>query len=107
GVSGVKLQITGGSDIAGFPMRADIEGPIKKYILLSGGVGFRPRRKGERRRKLVRGNTISEDIVQINMKIIYPEKPKRVKKKKVEEEKEKTEIVEKEQSVKEATTPEQ
>ena len=90
GVSGVKLQITGGSDIAGFPMRADIEGPVKKYVLLSGGVGFHPRRKGERRRKLVRGNTISEDIVQVNTKIVYPAETKRTRRKKTKAEKEET-----------------
>ncbi|MHA1596721.1 MAG: 30S ribosomal protein S6e [Candidatus Asgardarchaeia archaeon] len=73
GVSGVKLMITGGSDYAGFPMRADVEGPGKKRILLRGGVGFKPRNEGERRRKMLRGNTISEDIVQINTKIVYPE----------------------------------
>ena len=82
GESGVQLKITGGSDYAGFPMRADIDGPIKKYLLLSGGVGFHPKRKGERRRKLVRGNTISEDIVQVNTVIVYPEETKRTKKKK-------------------------
>jgi len=82
GESGVQLKITGGSDYAGFPMRADIDGPIKKYLLLSGGVGFHPQREGERRRKLVRGNTISEDIVQINTVIVYPEETKRTKKKK-------------------------
>jgi len=70
GQSGVKLQITGGSDYAGFPMRPDIEGAVKKYILIGKGIGFHPKRPGERRRRLVRGNTINEDIVQINMKIV-------------------------------------
>lgn len=96
GVSGVKLQITGGSDIAGFPMRADIEGPVKKYILLSGGVGFHPRKKGERRRKLVRGNTISEDIVQVNTKIVYPEESKRTRRKKTKAKKEEEKTVQEE-----------
>ncbi len=67
----VDLVIRGGSDQAGFPMRPDIPGPIKKYVLLSSGPGFRPREEGERRRKLVRGNTISEEIVQINTIAIY------------------------------------
>jgi small subunit ribosomal protein S6e len=35
-------------------------------VLLSQGPGFRPKEDGERRRKLIRGDTISEDIVQIN-----------------------------------------
>jgi len=71
GLKGKVLEIRGGSDLAGFPMRPDIPGPVKKYVLLSSGPGFRPREDGERRRKLVRGNTISEDIVQINTVVIY------------------------------------
>jgi len=71
GLKGKLLEIRGGSDLAGFPMRPDIPGPVKKYVLLSSGPGFRPREDGERRRKLVRGNTISEDIVQINTVVIY------------------------------------
>ena len=71
GLHGKILEIRGGSDLAGFPMRPDIPGPVKKYILLSTGPGFKPREDGERRRKLVRGNTISEDIVQINAVVIY------------------------------------
>ncbi len=71
GLPGKTLVIRGGSDFAGFPMRPDIPGPIKKYVLLSSGPGFRPREDGERRRKLVRGNTISEEIVQINTVAIY------------------------------------
>ena len=72
---GTKLLITGGSDKDGFPMRPDIHGGVKMRVLLSRGVGFKPRNKGERRRKTVRGNTITEDIMQINMKIVEEEKP--------------------------------
>ncbi len=71
GLKGVKLEIRGGSDNSGFPMRPDIPGGVKKRVLLSGPPGFHPTRKGERRRKMVRGNTITEDIVQINTKIVY------------------------------------
>lgn len=70
GLSGYELQITGGSDKQGFPMRRDIQGVARKRALLTGGPGFHPRRKGERRRKSVRGNTISPEIVQVNMKIL-------------------------------------
>ncbi|MEM3980429.1 MAG: 30S ribosomal protein S6e [Ignisphaera sp.] len=70
GFPNVTLEIRGGADLAGFPMRADVDGAVKKYLLLSSGTGFRPRKKGERRRKLIRGNTISPDIVQINTVII-------------------------------------
>ncbi|MCP8310194.1 MAG: 30S ribosomal protein S6e [Candidatus Methylarchaceae archaeon HK02M1] len=65
GIDG-KIKITGGSDRAGFPMRSDVKGGVKKYVLLTKGVGFKPKNKGERRRKLVRGNTITEEIYQLN-----------------------------------------
>ncbi len=64
------LMITGGTDKDGFPMRWDVHGPVKKRILISNGPGFRPREKGERRRKTVRGSVINEDTRQINLKII-------------------------------------
>ncbi|HDD36414.1 MAG TPA: 30S ribosomal protein S6e [Archaeoglobus veneficus] len=65
-----ELQITGGSDKDGFPIRPDIPGTVRKKILLSGGVGYRPKRKGMRKRKTVRGRVISRDIVQINTKVV-------------------------------------
>lgn len=70
GLSGYEFQITGGTDKDGFPMRADVRGPGRAYILLSGGPGFRPRARGERRRKRVRGGRISDDTVQVNAKIV-------------------------------------
>ena len=70
GLVGYELQVTGGSDRDGFPMRSEIEGSGRKKVLLSSGPGFKPRKKGERRRKLVRGNTISDDIYQVNMKVV-------------------------------------
>ncbi|WP_099209710.1 30S ribosomal protein S6e [Thermococcus henrietii] len=65
-----KLKITGGTDKDGFPMRPDVHGPRRVKILLSKGPGFRPREKGERRKKTVHGNTISPNIVQVNLKIV-------------------------------------
>ncbi|MFQ6095629.1 MAG: 30S ribosomal protein S6e [Candidatus Bathyarchaeia archaeon] len=73
GLQGHKLKITGGSDKDGFPMRPSVHGGVRIRTILSGGAGFKPHEKGGRRRKTVRGNTITEDIVQINMKIV--EKP--------------------------------
>lgn len=75
GIKG-KIKITGGSDRAGIPMRPDVHGPGKKYVLLSDRPGFRPRKKGERKRKLVRGNIISEEIYQINAVLIEGGLPK-------------------------------
>ncbi|BAD86140.1 SSU ribosomal protein S6E [Thermococcus kodakarensis KOD1] len=66
-----KLKITGGTDKDGFPMRPDVHGPRRVKILLSRGPGFRPRERGERRKKTVHGNTISPNIVQVNMKIVF------------------------------------
>ncbi len=70
GLGGYKLKLTGGSDESGFPMRKDISGAVKKQALLSSPPGFRPKRKGERRRKTVRGNTYSQDIVQVNTVVV-------------------------------------
>lgn len=65
GIEG-KIRITGGSDRAGFPMRAGVSGGGKKRALLSSGPGYRPTRRGERKRKLVRGNTVTDETYQIN-----------------------------------------
>jgi small subunit ribosomal protein S6e len=76
GLSGYKLKITGGSDKNGFPMKKTVPGARRIRSLVSGGVGYKPRRDGERRRKTFRGNTISDDIVQINTVVIEKgEKP--------------------------------
>lgn len=100
GLLGYELQITGGSDKQGFPMRPNIEGTARKRVLLTGGAGFHPKQRGERRRKSVRGNTISQEIVQVNAKIVKhgtkkleqifgkkEEKPKEEKKEAPKEEK--------------------
>ena len=63
-----KLKLTGGSDKSGVPMRNDIHGSARKYILLSKGVGLQAAEIGQRVRKLMRGNTVSEEIYQINCK---------------------------------------
>ena len=63
-----KMKITGGSDKSGVPMRSDIHGGSRKYVLLSKDVGLRTAEKGQRIRKLIRGNTITEEIYQINSK---------------------------------------
>ncbi|MHA1594706.1 MAG: 30S ribosomal protein S6e [Candidatus Baldrarchaeia archaeon] len=70
GFPGYEFEIRGGTDKDGFPMRPDIHGGVRRRVLLSGPPGFHPKRKGERRKKTVRGNTITEDIVQVNVKVI-------------------------------------
>jgi len=72
-----KLQIMGGSDKNGVPMRPSVHGGVRRNVVLSGGVGFNPKNRGERKRKTVRGNVITDEIVQVNTKIV--EKPKNPK----------------------------
>ncbi len=67
---GYKLVITGGSDRDGVPMRKDVPGARRRPMLVTAGVGFHPPDKGVRRRRNIRGNTISPDIIQINMRIV-------------------------------------
>ena len=67
---GYKLQIMGGTDKNGFPMRKDLPGTTRKRLLLSESLGFKPEDSGVRKKKSVRGNTINQEIVQINMKVI-------------------------------------
>jgi len=68
-MSGYELEITGGSDNCGFPMRKDI--PVsRKKILTVEGVGVKLKNKGIRQRKTVCGNKITENIAQINLKIL-------------------------------------
>ncbi len=68
GFPNYEFIITGGSDSSGFPMRKDVHGPVKKRILVSKlGIGYRPRRKGERKRRTVRGNEITYDMTLINL----------------------------------------
>ncbi|MGQ9529912.1 MAG: 30S ribosomal protein S6e [Candidatus Bathycorpusculaceae bacterium] len=84
-----KIQITGGSDKDGFPMRPNVHGGVRRKVVLSGGVGFNPKNEGDRRRKTIRGNVITDEIVQINMKIVEkPKKPKEKRKAKEEKGKE-------------------
>lgn len=60
------LRITGGSDRSGVPMRRDIHGINRKRVLIVKGVGLQKAESGQRVRKLMRGNTISEEIYQVN-----------------------------------------
>ena len=75
-----KIKITGGSDKSGIPMRGDLLGTARKRVLIAKGVGLQDVKKGLRKRKLLRGNTISEEIYQINGKYnaeIKLEEPKK------------------------------
>ena len=104
-----KIKITGGSDKSGVAMRGDVAGVPRKRILISKGVGLQDVKKGLRKRKLVRGNIISEEIYQINCKYdgkidLEPKKeaPKKEAKKEAPKEAPKKEAPKKEAPKKEA-----
>jgi len=77
-LEGYELEITGASDKAGFPYFKEVEGSQLKRILLSKGKGmsgWKKKRKkhikikGLRKKRTVRGNTISRDTSQINLAV--------------------------------------
>src|SRR3990167_5068355 len=57
GLKGYEFDITGGSDKEGFPMRHDVEGLVRKII-------------GVRIRKAVASNIITNNISQVNLKVV-------------------------------------
>lgn len=69
GLAGYEFEISGGSDYCGFPMRKDVAGTKRKRILTTASTGVKIKRKGMRARKTVCGNTIHEQISQINLKV--------------------------------------
>ena len=81
-LQGYELEITGTSDIAGFPGKKDVEGTGIKRVLLTRGFGFhklkikkknairKPISKGMRKRRTLRGNAVTPDVVQINLKVL-------------------------------------
>ncbi|MBN1385435.1 30S ribosomal protein S6e [Candidatus Woesearchaeota archaeon] len=94
-MAGYEFEITGGSDFAGFPMRKDVKGILRKKILAVKGTGLAQKDKGIRVKKLVAGNTISEKTAQINLKVIkYGKEPLEPKEEKAEEKKEPAEKAE-------------
>jgi small subunit ribosomal protein S6e len=75
GLAGYKIKITGASDRTGTTAKKSIPGAGRKKLLLAGGIGFHPVMDGERRRKTVRANEITQDFVQINAQVTsYGEK---------------------------------
>ena len=82
-LTGYKLEITGGSDITGRPMRPDLDGSGVKSVLITAGIGYKGKKyvnknsreyrykyDGLRRRRNLRGNVISQDTRQINLKVV-------------------------------------
>jgi len=88
-LDGYEFEITGASDKSGFTSMADSEGTGLNKVLLTYGKAMkkRPRKEGKKKqlckkpkglrlRRTVRGNTISEAISQINLKILKEGKKK-------------------------------
>ncbi len=88
-LDGYELEIKGASDKSGFTALESVEGIARKKVLLSYEKGMKKRPKyegkkkrsdtkprGLRLRKTVRGNTISEEISQINFKVLKEGKKK-------------------------------
>jgi len=70
GLEGYELKIMGGSDNCGFPMRWDVQGTMRKRVLIASGVGIRSKRKGLRKRKNVAGNQVYSKTAQVNILIV-------------------------------------
>jgi ribosomal protein S6E (S10) len=71
-LDGYSLEITGTSDIAGFPgIKNQVGGQLRRMLLTKKDIGMRTTRPGGLRlKKTVRGEEISEKTVQINMKVL-------------------------------------
>lgn len=69
GLDGYTLEITGGSDNTGRPMRGDVEGQGIEEVLVTGGTGFNQTKDGERRRVSVRGSEVGDSTVQVNTRV--------------------------------------
>ena len=69
GLEGYTLKITGGSDRCGFPIKPGVHGTARPKILMTEGIGYHPKRK-VRSKKRVRGESIDEDITQVNTKVV-------------------------------------
>jgi small subunit ribosomal protein S6e len=76
GMAGYEFEISGGSDNCGFPMRKDLTGSGRKKVLITRGKGMRKKGKGLRKRVTVCGNTIHDQISQVNLKVVKVGKAK-------------------------------
>lgn len=70
-LQGYVVRITGGNDKQGFPMKQGVLTNGRVRLLLSKGHScYRPRRKGERRRKSVRGCIVDSNLAVLSLVII-------------------------------------
>ncbi len=82
-LAGYEFEITGASDKAGFSSLENAEGTNLRRVLLTYGTGMKKRSRKEgkkkrsnmrprglRLRKTIRGKVISEEMMQINLKVL-------------------------------------
>ncbi len=71
-LAGYELEITGTSDISGFPgVKGEVGGQLRGLLLVKGEVGMKTKKPlGLRLKKTVRGEEISEKTMQINTKVM-------------------------------------
>lgn len=71
-LEGYELEITGTSDIAGFPgIKGQVGSQLRKILLTKNEKGMRTARtEGLRLKKSVRGEEISEKTMQINTQVL-------------------------------------
>lgn len=97
-LAGFEFEMTGASDKAGFPVKKGLEGVGLRRVLLKKGFAMKDNYPGIKRRKTVRADQITPDVVQINLDVkkkgekkleeLFPEQVKaREDKKKARDEK--------------------
>mmetsp|Transcript_4799 Transcript_4799/g.7259 ORF Transcript_4799/g.7259 Transcript_4799/m.7259 type:complete len:307 (-) Transcript_4799:97-1017(-) len=68
---GYIFRISGGNDKQGFPMRQGVLCNHRVRLLLTkGSPCYRPRRKGEKKRKSVRGCIVGSDLAVLNLVVV-------------------------------------
>lgn len=68
--AGYVFRISGGNDKQGFPMKQGVLCNHRVRLLLTKGLScYRPRRRGERKRKSVRGCIVGSDLSVLNLVI--------------------------------------
>jgi len=68
---GYVFKISGGNDKQGFPMKQGVLLNKRTRLLMAEGAScYRPRRKGERKRKSVRGCIVGPDLSVVNLVIV-------------------------------------
>ncbi|CAM9295214.1 unnamed protein product [Ectocarpus sp. 4 AP-2014] len=66
--AGYMFRISGGNDKQGFPMKQGVLSANRVRLLLHKGVScYRQRRRGERKRKSVRGCIVAADLAVLNL----------------------------------------